>query len=200
MKVLNSLQSAKTHDISNYTSEEIYTINKNGILSFKPVMYVANLDEHSINSVNSYNEKLIELSKIKNIPLVSISAKIEEELSSIKDIKEKKELMESMNINKSSLDKFISSGFKLLNLVTFFTSGEKETKAWTVEKESYAPDAAGKIHTDFKKGFIAADVINCDKLISIGGEKEAKLSGNIRTEGKEYIVKDGDVILFKFNV
>ena len=200
VKVLNSLQSANTHDISNYTSEELYTINKNGILSFKPVMYVANLDEHSINSLNSYNEKLIELSKIKNIPLVSISAKIEEELSSIKDIEEKKELMESMNIHKSSLDQFISSGFKLLNLVTFFTSGEKETKAWTLEKESYAPDAAGKIHTDFKKGFIAADVINCDKLISIGGEKEAKLSGNIRTEGKEYIVQDGDVILFKFNV
>lgn len=200
VKVLNSLQSAKTHDISDYSSEELYTINKNGILSFKPVMYVANLDELSINSENIYNEKLIELSKIKNIPLVSISAKIEEELSSIKDIEEKKELMHSMNIHKSSLDQFISSGFKLLNLVTFFTSGEKETKAWTVKKESYAPDAAEKIHTDFKKGFIAADVINCDKLISIGGEKEAKLSGNIRTEGKEYIVQDGDVILFKFNV
>ena len=200
VKVLNSLQSAKTHDISNYSPEELYTINKNGILSFKPVMYVANLDEISINSENIYNKKLIELSKIKNIPLVSISAKIEEELSSIKAIKEKKELMHSMNIHKSSLDQFISSGFKLLNLVTFFTSGEKETKAWTVKKESYAPDAAGKIHTDFKKGFIAADVINCDKLINIGGEKKAKLSGNIRTEGKEYIVQDGDVILFKFNV
>ena len=200
VKVLNSLQSAKTHDISNYNSEELYIINKNGILSFKPLMYVANLDEHSINSENIYNKKLIELSKVKNIPLVCISAKIEEELSSIKDIEEKKELMKSMNIHKSSLDQFISTGFKLLDLVTFFTSGEKETKAWTVKKESYAPDAAGKIHSDFKKGFIAADVINCDKLISIGGEKEAKLSGSIKTEGKEYIVQDGDVILFKFNV
>ena len=200
LNVLKSLQSAKTHDISNYSSEELYTINKNGILSFKPVMYVANLDEESIKSKNIYNQKLIELSKIKKIPLVSISAKIEEELSSIKDIAEKKELMESMNIQKSSLDQFISSGFKLLNLVTFFTSGEKETKAWTIKKESYAPDAGEKIHTDFKKGFIAADVINCAKLVSIGGEKKAKLSGNIRTEGKDYIVQDGDVILFKFNV
>ncbi len=198
--VLNSLQSAKTHDISNYSSEELHTINKNGILSFKPVMYVANLDEESIKTENIYNHKLKELSKIKKIPLVNISAKIEEELSSIKDIEEKKELMESMNIHKSSLDQFISSGFKLLNLVTFFTSGEKETKAWTIKKESYAPDAAGKIHTDFKKGFIAADVINFAKLVSIGGEKEAKLSGNIRTEGKDYVVQDGDVILFKFNV
>ena len=200
LKVLDSLQSADTNDLSNYSSEELQVINKNGILSFKPLMYVANLDEKSIKSGNIYNQKLKDLSKIKKIPLVNISAKIEEELSSIKDIKEKKELMKSMDIDQSGLDQFISSGFKLLNLVTFFTSGEKETKAWTLKKESYAPDAAGKIHTDFKKGFIAADVISCEKLLKLGGEKEAKLSGNIRTEGKDYIVQDGDVILFKFNV
>ena len=200
LKVLDNLQSADTNDLSNYGSEELQIINKNGILSFKPIMYVANLDEKSIKSGNIYNQKLKDLSKIKKIPLVNISAKIEEELSSIKDIKEKKELMKSMDIDQSGLDQFISSGFKLLNLVTFFTSGEKETKAWTLKKESYAPDAAGKIHTDFKKGFIAADVISCEKLLKLGGEKKAKLSGNIRTEGKEYIVQDGDVILFKFNV
>ena len=200
LKVLKSLESANTHDLSNYSREELYTINQNGILSFKPVMYVANLDENSIKQGNIYYERLIKLSKIKNIPLVNISAKIEEELSSIIDLKEKKELMKSMDINQSSLDQFISSGFKLLNLVTFFTSGAKETKAWTIKKESYAPDAAGKIHTDFKKGFIAADVISYNKLLELGGEKEAKLSGNIRTEGKDYIVQDGDVILFKFNV
>ena len=200
LKVLDNLQSADTNDLSNYSSEELHIINKNGILSFKPFMYVANLDENSIKSGNIYNQKLKDLSKIKKIPLVNISAKIEEELSSIKDIKEKKELMKSMDIDQSGLDQFISSGFKLLNLVTFFTSGEKETKAWTLKKESYAPDAAGKIHTDFKKGFIAADVISYDKLLKLGGDKEAKLSGNIRTEGKDYIVQDGDVILFKFNV
>ena len=200
LKVLDNLQSADTNDLSNYSSEELHIINKNGILSFKPLMYVANLDEKSIKSGNIYNQKLKDLSKIKKIPLVNVSAKIEEELSSIKDIKEKKELMKSMDIDQSGLDQFISSGFKLLNLVTFFTSGEKETKAWTLKKESYAPDAAGKIHTDFKKGFIAADVISCEKLLKLGGEKKAKLSGNIRTEGKEYIVQDGDVILFKFNV
>ncbi len=200
LKVLNSLQSSNTNDVSNYSSEELNIINKNGILSFKPMMYVANLDENSIKSGNIYNKNLKDLSKLKKIPLVNISAKIEEELSSIKDIKEKKELMKSMDINQSGLDQFISSGFKLLNLVTFFTSGEKETKAWTLKKQSCAPDAAGKIHTDFKKGFIAADVISYDKLLKLGGEKEAKLSGSIRTEGKDYIVQDGDVILFKFNV
>ena len=200
LRVLNNLQSADTNEVSNYSPEELHIINKNGILSFKPLMYVANLDENSIKSGNIYNQKLKDLSKIKKIPLVNISAKIEEELSSIKDTKEKKELMKSMDIDQSDLDQFISSGFKLLNLVTFFTSGEKETKAWTLKKESYAPDAAGKIHTDFKRGFIAADVISYDKLLKLGGEKEAKLSGNIRTEGKDYIVQDGDVILFKFNV
>ena len=108
--------------------------------------------------------------------------------------------MQSLNINKSSLDQFIASGFKLLNLITFFTSGEKETKAWTLKKNSYAPEAAGKIHTDFQKGFIAAEVISCIKLLELGGEKKAKLSGGIKTEGKDYIVQDGDVIFFKFNV
>ena len=200
LKVLGSLQSADIHDLTGYSEEELYIINKKGILSFKPVMYVANLDENSVKSGNIYNQKLKELSKVKSVPLVNISAKIEEELSNIKNIKEKKELMKSMDIDQSSLDQFIRSGFQLLNLVTFFTSGEKETKAWTLKKESYAPDAAGKIHTDFKKGFIAADVISFDKLVHLGGEKEAKLSGNIRTEGKDYIVKDGDVIFFKFNV
>lgn len=200
LKVLDSLQSANTHNLSNFSLEERHTINQNGILSFKPLMYVANLDENSIKSGNTYNQKLINLSKTKKIPLVNISAKIEEELSSIKDIKEKNEIMQSMDINLSGLDQFISSGFKLLNLITFFTSGEKETRAWTLKKDSNAPDAAGKIHTDFKRGFIAADVIHCDKLLNLGGEKQAKLSGNIRTEGKDYIVQDGDVILFKFNV
>ena len=108
--------------------------------------------------------------------------------------------MNSLDINQSSLEQFISSGFRLLNLITFFTSGEKETKAWTIKKDSLAPDAAGKIHSDFQKGFIAAEIISYAKLIELGGEKKAKLSGSIRTEGKDYIVKDGDVILFRFNV
>ena len=199
-KVLSDLQVANTHNSENYTSEELSIINKNGILSFKPVMYVVNLDEASLIAGNSFSNKLVLLSKKKKIPIVIISAKIEEELSAIKDEEEKKELMQSLNINKSSLDQFISSGFKLLNLITFFTSGEKETKAWTLKKNSYAPEAAGKIHTDFQKGFIAAEVISYPKLLELGGEKKAKLSGGIKTEGKDYIVQDGDVILFKFNV
>ena len=199
-KVLKDLQLGDTKDLDKYDEEEINKINRNGILSFKPVMYVANLHEDSLKIGNTYSKELMKFAQTKKIPLVNISARIEEELSAIKDPIEKQELMQSLDINKSSLDQFINLGFKLLNLVTFFTSGEKETKAWTIQKSSYVPEAAGKIHTDFERGFIAAEVINCEKLIKVGGEKQAKLSGYIKTEGKDYIVKDGDVILFRFNV
>ena len=128
LKVLDNLQSADTNDLSNYSSEELQIINKNGILSFKPLMYVANLDEKSIKSGNIYNQKIKDLSKVKKIPLVNISAKIEEELSSIKDIKEKKELMKSMDIDQSGLDQFISSGFNLLNLVRFLHLEKRKQK------------------------------------------------------------------------
>ena len=199
-KIFTDLNLNKIRKENNYSKEEIEIINKYGLLSFKPVMYVANLDENSIQKGNEYSKSLILIAKEKNIPVVSISAKIEEELSEIKDKDEKKELMNSLNIKFSSLDQFILLGFKLLNLITFFTSGEKETKAWTIIKESFAPDAAGKIHSDFKRGFIAAEVIDCNTLLKLGGERNAKLSGKIRTEGKEYTVIDGDVILFRFNV
>ena len=197
--IFNDLNLNKIKNNNNYTKEEIKTINSYGLLSFKPVMYVANLDEYSIQKGNEYSKVLLSTAKQKEIPVVSISAKIEE-LSEIKNEDEKKELMNSLNIKHSSLDQFILLGFKLLNLITFFTSGEKETKAWTIIKESLVPDAAGKIHSDFKRGFIAAEVIDSDTLLKLGGEKNAKLSGKIRTEGKEYIVMDGDVILFRFNV
>ena len=108
--------------------------------------------------------------------------------------------MESLGIISSGLDTFITAGFELLNLITFFTSGPKESKAWTIPIGSSAPDAAGTIHSDFKKGFIAAEVINYKDLINAGGEVNAKNLGLVKTQGKEYIIKDGDVVLFRFNV
>ncbi len=185
---------------SDYSQKEIDIIKQNGLLSFKPLMYVANVDEYAIKSGNEFSSELILHAEKRDIPIVKISAKIEEELSEIKDEDEKYQLMKSLEITKSSLDQFIKSGFKLLDLITFFTSGEKETKAWTIVKNTIAPEAAGKIHTDFQKGFIAAEVINYKQLVELGGEKNARNSGKIRTEGKDYIVEDGDVILFRFNV
>jgi ribosome-binding ATPase len=199
-KVYEDLSTGNIKNKSSYKEDERYIINKNGILSFKPLMYVANLDEESMNSGNIYSKGLKAFAEKKNIQLVTISAKIEEELSAIKDEAEKKELMQGLSIKSNSLDQFISIGFNLLNLITYFTSGEKETKAWTILKDSEAPKAAGAIHSDFEKGFIAAEVINYKKLLELGSEKNAKVSGKIRTEGKDYIVKDGDVILFRFNV
>ena len=198
--VHNDLQKGNTKSKINLSKKELSIINKNGILSYKPIMYVANLDENYINSENALSSKLKDFADKKNVPIVNISAKIEEELSTIKDKKEKKYLMESLHIKFSGLEKFISLGFGLLNLITFFTSGEKETKAWTILKDTTAPKAAGKIHSDIERGFISAEVIDYKSLLSMGGDKNAKISGKIRTEGKEYIIKDGDVILFRFNV
>ncbi len=186
--------------LKDYTKDELNQLNKLGFLSFKPTMYVGNIDEDYMENENNFFKNLETLGMDRNIAVVKTSAKLEAELSNIKDSDEKKELMLSLNIKASGIEKFISEGFKLLNLITFFTSGEKESKAWTVEKEARAPRAAGIIHTDFEKGFIAAEVINYKKLIESGGEKEAKNKGLLRTEGKDYIVQDGDVILFRFNV
>ena len=125
---------------------------------------------------------------------------IEEELSSFDDAEEKESLMKSLGIRKSGLDLFITEGFKLLNLITFFTSGSKESRAWAVPKGVAAPDGAEVIHTDFKRGFIAAEVINYLDLIKAGGNLNAKNQGLVKTQGKEYILQDGDVVLFRFNV
>ncbi len=183
-----------------YSSEEKNFIKKLGLLSCKPIMYVANLDEDSIVEGNQYSKILDKIGREKKVNVVFISAKLESELSSISSSEERLDLMKSLNIDISGLDKFIVEGFRLLNLITFFTSGEKESKAWTIPKETIAPKAAGVIHSDFERGFISAEVINYRDLIANGGNKEAKNKGMIRTEGKEYFINDGDVILFRFNV
>ncbi len=185
---------------NNLSKEELLIINNTGLLSYKPTMYVSNVDEESLETGNAFSKVVEEYAKSKGIKAVRISSKIEEELSSITDIKEKEDLMLSLGIKNSGLSLFIFEGFKLLNLITFFTSGPKESKAWTIPSGSLAPEAAEVIHTDFRKGFIAAEVVNSNDLVQAGGEVNAKNKGLIKTQGKEYVVKDGDVILFRFNV
>ena len=200
-KIYRDLEKGNTNVVDGkYVLEELNIIKKFGFLTLKPIMYVCNLDEKDLEGGNIYSRSIDKLGYERNVSVVKTSAKLEAELSSITNKIEKKEFMESMNIKKSGLDKFISEGFKLLNLITFFTSGEKESKAWTIKNETLAPKAAGSIHTDFERGFIAADVINYEELVNAGGEKEAKNKGLLRTEGKDYVVKDGDVMLFRFNV
>ncbi|MDC3023979.1 redox-regulated ATPase YchF [Alphaproteobacteria bacterium] len=199
-KVKSELEKGKILGKKEFNEEELIIIKKAGLLSYKPRMYVANVDEESLETGNSFSDLVKKYAKKKNINFVNISSKIEEELSSFEDIEEKKSLMKGLGMADSGLNRFITQGFKLLNLLTFFTSGPKESKAWTVPVGANAPDAAGVIHTDFKKGFIAAEVINYKDLINAGGEINAKNLGLIKTQGKEYKVKDGDVILFRFNV
>ena len=199
-KVKTELEKGKILESKEFNEDDYIVIKNLGLLSYKPKMYVANVEEEAIENGNSFSELVKNYALKNNISFVNISSKIEEELSSFEDLKEKQSLMKSLGIDESGLNKFITQGFKLLNLLTFFTSGPKESKAWTIPVGSNAPDAAAVIHTDFKRGFIAAEVISYIDLINAGGEVNAKNLGLIKTQGKEYIVKDGDVILFRFNV
>ena len=175
---------------------DLELINKSGLLSLKPKLYVCNVDEKSISSGNKYSENIQKTKKIKNIIL--ISAEIENQINQL-DKNEKKNFMELMNIKKTGLNYLIERGYKLLELETFFTSGPEESRAWTIKKNSTAPTAAGKIHSDFEKGFIRAETISYSDFILNKGWVNAKLNGKMRLEGKDYVVQDGDVLNFRFN-
>ncbi len=178
------------------TDEEKKCIKGYNLLTAKPTIYVANID---LDDENPFYEELNEIAKSEGAEIIEISAQIEQELSELSAI-EKKEFLEELGLKESGLEKLIKASYKLLDLISFFTSGEMETKAWTIKKGTLAPNAAGKIHTDIQKGFIKAEIINYDELITFKNLNEAKDSGKLRLEGKEYIMKDGDVAHFRFNV
>lgn len=169
------------------------------LLSAKPVLYVANVAEEDIATGNQWVEQLEEAAKEENAPVVVISGAIEEELSGMSE-DERQEFLGEMGMEESGLNRLVRAGYKLLGLINYFTVGEKETRAWTIKKGATAPQAAGVIHTDFERGFIRAEIIAYDDFIACGGEAGAKDKGLWRLEGKEYIVKDGDCINFRFNV
>ncbi len=183
------------------------------LLTMKPVIYVANVSEEQLASV-SHSERSEESSEaiMRLAPrsfanaqddikrhIIPISAKIESDLNELTD-EEKKEYLETLGLSETGLDSLIKKAYETLGLITFFTSGEKETRAWTVKKGATAPEAAGAIHTDFQKGFIAAEVIPWQDFYAQGGWSGAKAHGMVRTEGKTYIFQDGDVVIFRFNV
>ena len=169
-----------------------------GLVSAKPVLYVANVDEASAASGNAYSDKVEELARREGAASVIISAAVEAEIIQLADKSERTEFLESLGLEKTGLAKVIGSGYQLLDLITFFTVGPKEAHAWTVRKGATAPKAAGTIHTDFEHGFIRAETISYENYVSLGGEQAAKDAGKMRLEGKDYLVKDGDVILFRF--
>ncbi|MFT5207503.1 MAG: GTP-binding protein YchF [Candidatus Omnitrophota bacterium] len=170
------------------------------LLTLKPTLYVANVDEDKINDTSSDAYKaLAEVAAKDNSSVITISGKIEEEIAQLEDA-ERQEYIDSLGLKASGLERLVSEGYKLLGLMTFFTAGVEENRAWTVEKGATAPQAAGKIHTDFEHGFIRAEVVGYDDFVKYRGEIGARDAGKFRLEGKEYIVQDGDVMHFRFNV
>lgn len=179
--------------------EEAKRVRGLQLLTSKPAMYVLNVDEGSAATGNAISEKAAAMAKAKGAQSVVISAKIEAEMAGLSD-DEKKEFLADLGLKETGLTSIVRAGFSLLDILTFFTVGPKEARAWTVRRGAAAPEAAGVIHTDFEKGFIRAETIACDDYIKLGGEAGAKEAGRLRLEGKEYLVADGDVFHFRFNV
>ena len=171
-------------------------LNQSGLLSLKPKIFVCNVDEQSVQNGNNYTQSFID--KYGNNNTLIVSADIENQINEL-DSNEKKNYMEMIGLKETGLNKLIKKGYKILDLDTYFTSGPEETRAWTIEKNCTAPKAAGEIHTDFEKGFIRAETISYDDFISNDGWVNSKNNGKMRLEGKDYIVKDGDVLNFRFN-
>ncbi len=172
------------------------------LLTNKPIIYAANVGESDITgdiSKNKYVNEVKEVANSENAEVIVISAKIEEEISQLSN-EDKKEFLESLGFEESGLDRLITASYKLLGLISFLTAGKPEIRAWTIKSGLKAPQAAGKIHSDFEKGFIKAEVVNYDDLIQFGSINALRENGKLRIEGKEYIVKEGDVIHFRFNV
>ncbi len=172
------------------------TLNQSNLLSIKPKIYVCNVDEQSVKNGNQYTKNFI--SKFGEENTLTVSADIENQINEL-DKNERKNYMEMIGLNQTGLDLLIQKGYKILELNTYFTSGPEESRAWTIEKNCTAPKAAGEIHTDFEKGFIRAETVSYDDFISNEGWVNSKVNGKVRLEGKDYIVKDGDILNFRFN-
>lgn len=196
------LESGKPSRTLSMSEDEMELLNSYFLLTSKPVLYAANISEEDLmagNIENSYVKKIKEYASQENSEVIVVCAKLEEELSTLDD-EEKIELLSEYGLEETGLDKLIHASYKLLGLMSFLTAGVQEVRAWTIPIGTKAPQAAGKIHSDIERGFIRAEIITYDKLIECGSEAAAKEKGYYRLEGKEYIMQDGDVVLFRFNV
>jgi len=196
-KIIPVLENGENVRTLNFNPAESKLLKGFQLLTYKPVLYVANVSENGFEN-NPHLEAIIEIAKSENSPYIPISADLEAQISEL-DEADKAEFLNDIGQDESGLDKLIRAGYELLGLQTYFTAGVQEVRAWTFTKGSTAPQAAGKIHTDFEKGFIRAETISFDDFVTFHGEKGAKEAGKLRSEGKDYIVRDGDVIHFLFN-
>ena len=181
------------------TDDEREEVRQMFLLTTKPVIYAANIAEDEVGAETDNVKRVKEQAAGEGAEVIVISAKVEEELASLTP-EEKAEFIEELGIGESGLDKLVKAGYRLLGLISFLTAGPKEVRAWTIEKGTKAPQAAGKIHTDFERGFIRAEVVHYDTLIENGTMQACREKGLIRSEGKEYVMQDGDIVVFRFNV
>ncbi len=197
-KVLESGKSARTIELSDEEKEYLKDVY---LLTSKPILYIANVSEEQLQDTENdeYVKQVKEYADKENASVIPLCVKIEEELSSL-DQEDKNEMLEALGLDESGLDKVVKASYDLLGLMSFLTAGEPEVRAWTIKKGTKAPEAAGKIHSDIQRGFIKAEVVSYDDLIREGSMAAVREKGLLRMEGKEYIMQDGDIVLFRFNV
>ena len=200
-KIKKTLEEGKSARSIEFNEDEQVIVKDMFLLTTKPILYIANVSEEQLE--NAKNDELVlkvqEYAKNENAEVIPLCVKIEEELSSLED-DDKKEMLDALGLNESGLDKVIKKSYDLLGLMSFLTAGEPEVRAWTIKKGTKAPEAAGKIHSDIQRGFIKAEIVSYTDLMKEGSMLLAKEKGLVRSEGKEYIMQDGDIVLFKFNV
>lgn len=190
-------KSARTTDLNENQLEIAVTFQ---LLTLKPVLYVCNVDEASVVNGNEYSKKVQEAVKNEDAEVILISAAAEADIAGLDTYEERQEFLQDMGLSEAGVNKLIRSAYKLLELQTYFTAGVKEVRAWTIRKGMTAPQAAGVIHTDFEKGFIRAETIAYNDFVTLGSEAAVKEAGKMKVEGKEYVVQDGDIMHFRFNV
>ena len=199
-RILKHLESEQPVRTLEFDDDEQLAVNEMFLLTSKPVIYAANISEEDLGKADNPLVKLVEAKAAEeNAETLVICAKVEEELSRL-DEEEKAMFLESYGITESGLNRLVKKCYKLLHLISYLTAGEKETRAWTITEGTKAPQAAGKIHSDFEKGFIRAEIVPYEVMLELGGYNQAKEHGKVRSEGKDYVVRDGDVVLFRFNV
>mgnify|MGYP000202524837 CR=1 FL=1 len=199
-KIKETLEAGKSARTLELNEEELELIKDSFLLTLKPILYIANVSEDQLGNDNDeLVNKVKEYASKEKANVIPLCVKIEEELSSL-DGEDKKEMLEALGLEESGLDKVIKASYDLLGLMSFLTAGEPEVRAWTIKKGTKAPEAAGKIHSDIQRGFIRAEVVKYDDLIREGSMNAVKEKGLLRSEGKDYIMQDGDIVLFRFNV
>ncbi len=200
MRYKEHLESGKNARSLEAGQDEKAAIADLQLLTVKPVIYVANVEEHALPEGNKYSEELKKMAASEGAEVIVISASIEAQIAELEDVEERAMFLEEYNLTQSGLSKLIKAAYHILDLITYFTAGEKEVRAWTIRRGWKAPQAAGVIHTDFERGFIKAEVIKLDDYQRYKTELGCREAGRISIEGKEYIVKDGDIMHFRFNV